>query len=70
MVTIIIQEYFTADYKKGYLKTPSKRDIKSFAQNLFNKHKSVSIKSEVESLMSKFGKVKYTDSNKTNPRIG
>ena len=51
-------EYFTADYKKGGTKTPIKNDIKSFAKNVLNQHKAVSIKAEVESLMNKLGKVK------------
>lgn len=50
-------EYYTADYKSGGLKTPQKRDINSFAQSVFDKHKSVTIKREITSLMNKLGLV-------------
>ena len=50
-------EYYTADNRRGDLKLPQKMDINSFAQNVFDKHKSVTIKREIESLMNKLGKI-------------
>ena len=60
------EKYYTSAYKNGVLETSPKNDINYFAQNVFNKHKLLTIKSDVKSFMSKFGKVEQSDSNKTN----
>ena len=50
-------ECISADYIKKETSLPIKNDIKSLAKNVFNKHKSISIKAEVEALMKKLGKI-------------